>query len=139
MPLEETDAVCGFKSSDITLSQMRDGFVGVLKRVVADPQMKRVFAIATHKVEYIDEMSRRTATAIWMCATPASADRRARAARRSHAARRTGAPHAGARRRFRSGCTRCSTGCCTNWMLDPGGFDLVRVGTQVARRLPRQA
>src|SRR5258706_6340972 len=33
MPLEESDAVCGFKNADITLSQMRDGFVGVLKRV----------------------------------------------------------------------------------------------------------
>src|SRR5450631_2531195 len=34
MPLEETGAVCGFKEGDITLAQMRKGFVDVLKRVV---------------------------------------------------------------------------------------------------------
>jgi len=44
MPLEEAG---GFGDADMTVAQMRNGFRDVLKRIVADPQMRRVFEIAT--------------------------------------------------------------------------------------------
>ena len=127
LPLEESGSVCGFKQSDITLAQMRDGFVGVLRRVVADPQMKRVFGIATHKVEYVGEMhavrdrhlSVRNACLADLERTLKQALRRGELARRMPA------------RAAAVGLHALLDGLLQNWMLDPGGFNLVKVGSQV--------
>jgi TetR/AcrR family transcriptional regulator, acrAB operon repressor len=127
MPLEETDSVCGFKSADITLAQMREGFVGVLKRVVADPQMKRVFAIATHKVEYTDEMraARDRHLEVRNACLADVARVLRQAMRRGELARRMPAKTAAV------GLHALLDGLLQNWMLDPAGFDLVKVGGQV--------
>ena len=127
MPLEEGGGVCGFEKSDLTLAQMRDGLVAVLRQVVADPQMKRVFGIATHKVEYIGEME---------------------AVRERHLSIRNGCladvertlkqamKHGEISRRMPAraaavGLHALLDGLLQNWMLDPTGFNLVKVGTQV--------
>ena len=54
LPLEEAEGFCG---AETTLAQVRDGFVETLRKVVRDPQLRRVFDIATHKVEYVGEMN----------------------------------------------------------------------------------
>jgi TetR/AcrR family transcriptional regulator, acrAB operon repressor len=127
MPLEEGGGVCGFENSDLTLAQMRDGFVAVLRQVVADPQMKRVFGIATHKVEYIGEMdavrerhlSIRNGCLADVERTLKQAMKRGEISRRMPA------------RAAAVGLHALLDGLLQNWMLDPTGFNLVKVGTQV--------
>ena len=126
MPLEE-GGVCGFEKNDLTLAQMRDGFVAVLRQVVADPQMKRVFGIATHKVEYIGEMdavrerhlSIRNGCLADVERTLKQAIKRGELSRRMPA------------RAAAVGLHALLDGLLQNWMLDPTGFNLVKVGTQV--------
>ena len=126
MPLEEGGGVCGFEKNDLTLAQMRDGFVAVLRQVVADPQMKRVFGIATHKVEYIGEMdavrerhlSIRNGCLADVERTLKQAMKRGELSRRMPA------------RAAAVGLHALLDGLLQNWMLDPTGFNLVKVGTQ---------
>lgn len=127
LPLEETDDACGFKGPDITLSQMRSGFVDVLRRVMTDPQMRRVFDIATHKVEYVGEMNAVRQRHLAMrngCLTGVE-----RALKR--AVRSGEVPKGIAPRHAAIGLLALFDGLLQNWMLDRDGFDLLRVGGQV--------
>ena len=126
MPLEE-GGVCGFEKNDLTLAQMRDGFVAVLRQVVADPQMKRVFGIATHKVEYIGEMDAvRERHLSIRNGCLADVERTLKGAmRRGELSRRMPARSAAV------GLHALFDGLLQNWMLDPTGFNLVKVGSQV--------
>ncbi len=126
LPLEQTDA-CGFKGRDITLAQMRAGLVDVLRKVMTDPQLRRVFEIATHKVEYVGEMDAVRAHHLAM-RNECLADME-RAFRR---AQRIGAlPKAAPPRSAALGMLALFDGLLQNWMLDRDGFDLLRVGAQV--------
>jgi TetR/AcrR family acrAB operon transcriptional repressor len=126
MPLEEIGSVCGFGGSDVSLAQMRDGFRDLFKRIVADPQMRRVFAIAIHKVEYVDEMRAvrerhmqvRSDCLVDVERTLKAAIKRGELSRRIPA--RTAA----------IGLHALLDGLIQNWVLDPAGFDLVKVGPQ---------
>jgi TetR/AcrR family transcriptional regulator, acrAB operon repressor len=125
MPLEEGD-VCGFDGADKTLADMRRGFREVLKRIVADPQMRRVFEIATHKVEYVGEMlavRERHLSVRKECLVDVERALKA-AMRRGELARRAPA------RAAAIGLHALLDGLIQNWMLDPSGFDLVKVGAQ---------
>ena len=126
MPLEE-GGVCGFETSELTLAQMRDGFVAVLRQVVTDPQMKRVFGIATHKVEYIGEMDAvRERHLNIRNGCLADVERTLKQAiKRGELSRRVPARAAAV------GLHALLDGLLQNWMLDPTGFNLVKVGTQV--------
>jgi TetR/AcrR family transcriptional regulator, acrAB operon repressor len=127
MPLEESGDVCGFKRAPITIRQMRDGFVGVLRQVVGDPQMKRVFGIAKHKVEYVGETAAVGARHLRIrneCLADMERTLR-QAMRRGELSRRVPA------RAAAIGLHALLDGLLQDWMLDPAGFDLVRVGTQV--------
>jgi TetR/AcrR family transcriptional regulator, acrAB operon repressor len=126
MPLEEAGGVCGFDAADLSLAQMRDGFRDVLKRIVADPQMRRVFEIATHKVEYVAEMSavrERHLSVRNDCLVDVERTLKA-AIKRGELARRMPA------RAAAIGLHALLDGLIQNWMLDPAGFDLVKVGPQ---------
>ena len=126
MPLEE-GGVCGFDSHELTLAQMRNGFVAVIRQVVADPQMKRVFGIATHKVEYIGEMDAvRERHLNIRNGCLADVERTLKQAiKRGELSRRVPARAAAV------GLHALLDGLLQNWMLDPAGFDLVKVGSQV--------
>ncbi|MEO8058803.1 MAG: TetR family transcriptional regulator [Burkholderiales bacterium] len=127
MPLEEGGGVCGFEHSELSLAQMRDGFVAVLRQVVADPQMKRVFGIATHKVEYIGEMDAVRERHLGIRnACLADVERTLKQSmKRGEISRRIPARAAAV------GLHALLDGLLQNWMLDPNGFNLVKVGTQV--------
>ena len=127
MPLEEGGGVCGFENSELSLAQMRDGFVAVLRQVVADPQMKRVFGIATHKVEYIGEMDAvRERRLSIRNGCLADVERTLKQAmQRGELTRRMPARAAAV------GLHALLDGLLQNWMLDPTGFNLVKVGTLV--------
>ena len=125
MPLEE-GGVCGFGVADQTLEEMRRGLRELLKRIVADPQMRRVFEIATHKVEYVGELlavRERHLRVRNECLV--DMDRALEAAiRRGELGRRMPA------RAAAIGLHALLDGLIRNWTLDPSGFDLVKVGSQ---------
>ncbi len=127
MPLEEGGGVCGATEADLTVPQMRDGFVTVLRRVVADAQMKRVFGIATHKVEYVGEMEavRERHLGIRNGCLADVEHTLKQAMKRGELSRRVPA------RAAAIGLHALFDGLLHNWMLDPTGFNLVKVGTQV--------
>jgi TetR/AcrR family acrAB operon transcriptional repressor len=126
MPLEEAGGVCGFSGTPLSLTELRDGFVAVLRHVVGDPQLKRVFGIATQKVEYVGELDAvrsRHVEVRQACLADVERTLR-RAARRGEIALRMPARAAAV------GLHALVDGLLRNWMLDPAGFDLVRVGAQ---------
>jgi TetR/AcrR family transcriptional regulator, acrAB operon repressor len=126
LPLEQTDP-CGFKGPDITLAQMRTGFVDLLRKVTTDPQLRRVFDIATHKVEYVGEMNAVRAHHLTMrndCL--ADMERAFRRAQRAGALPKGVPPRSAA-----LGMLALFDGLLQNWMLDRDGFELLRVGGQV--------
>ena len=127
MPLEAAGLLCGFRGADITVSQMRDGLVAVLKHVVTDPQMRRVFSIASHKVEYAGEteaLRERHVSVRSECLADMERTLQ-RAMRRGELSRRMPARAAAV------GLHALVDGLLQNWMLAPGDFDLVKVGRQV--------
>ena len=122
LPLEETD-LCGFKGSEVSLEQLRDSLVDVLRKVVHEPQLRRVFDIATHKVEYVGEMNAVRERHLAMrdeCLTDMEAAIK-RALRRGELPKGLVARHAAL------GLLALFDGLLQNWMLDRDGFDLVRV------------
>lgn len=54
-PLEEISEV-DYSTSERPLEELRARVLGVIERIDADPRYIRVFAIAMHKCEYVDEM-----------------------------------------------------------------------------------
>jgi len=127
LPLEQTDEISSFKSRDATPAQLRDGFVDVLRRITTDPQLHRVFDIATHKVEFVGEMNAVRERHLAMrneCLTDVE-----RSLRRTA---RAGALWPGVSPRSAAlGLLALFDGLLQNWMLDPSGFDLPRVAGQV--------
>ena len=129
LPLEETDAIGGFKSHDITLAQVRIGFVEVLRKMTTDPQLRRVFDIATHKVEYTHDMEsvqQRHLTVRNACVIDFE---KAMVGDARRAGKRLPIPAAAAAQ----GLHALITGLIQNWLLDPAAFDLVATGRQAFR------
>ena len=125
LPLEQTD-VAGFKDPDTTPAQICAGFVDVLRRVVRDPQLRRVFDIATHKVEYVGEMDAvRLRHLEWRNECIADIERSLKRAKRSGALPASVAPRSAA-----LGLLSLFDGLLMSWMLERGSFDLPRAGTQ---------
>ena len=127
LPLEETDELGGFKRRDITLAQVRNGLVAVLRKMTTDSQLRRVFEIATHKVEYVGEMDAVRERHLAMrndCLTDVE--------RALRSAARAGELLPGLSARSAAiGMIALFDGLLQNWMLDPPGFDLPRVAGQV--------
>ncbi len=125
LPLEHT-ASRATEGLDDPLEQIRGRCLAALRLAAHDPHARRVFGIATHKVEYVGEMAsvrdrHVAARRDWV------ADLQARllvATRRGQIARRPTA------RTAAIGIHSLLDGLVRNWMLEPGGFDLVRVGRE---------
>ena len=127
LPLEESGAVRAFPGPDATLGHMRDGFVDVLRKMAADPQLKRVFDIATQKVEYVGEMNAvRERRLAMRDGCLADIERAFRRAVRSGAMPKGMAPRSAA-----LGMIALFDGLLQHWMLDRDRFDLLRVGRPV--------
>ena len=127
LPLEEAGRRRRSEGVPPTLEQMREGFIDALRRIVADTQMRRVFAIATHKVEYVGEMQavRERHLAVRDTCLADVEQRLNLAMRHGELTRRVPARAAAV------GLHALFDGLLHNWMLDPGAFKLVTVGTQV--------
>jgi TetR/AcrR family acrAB operon transcriptional repressor len=109
------------------VAHLRDCFVDVLTKTANDPQVKRVFEIAMHKVEYVAEVQ-------------AVRDRHLQARDECHEHIERGLGVAMKRGQLSKrlppkaaalGMHALIDGLLQNWMLDPSAFDLVKVGSQV--------
>ena len=124
LPLEAEMQVLDQAESDDPLIDLRNYMLAVLRRTVDDPVARRVFEIATLKVEFVGEMDavhqrRQQNMANWM----SRAERRIRVA-------------------AEKGLIGCQVepgdvalalwimidGLIRTWMFDPQGFDLLRIG-----------
>ncbi len=124
LPMEEAAAGLAASEASPPLDTLRAHLRGILERVAADAQVRRVFQIATQKVEYVDEMATVRERHLQM-----RRDHLAVLARLLRAAQRRGdivpAPPA---RQLAIGLHALVDGLIQNWMLDPASFALRAVG-----------
>ncbi len=127
LPLEETAR----RSDDPTLADplafMRGNFIDALHKTVNDPQVRRVFEIATHKVEYVDETQAVRARHLNLRNEFLAHVERGL----QRAVQRGQLPPATPTLVVAIGIHAVIDGLIQNWMLDPEAFDLVLVGGQV--------
>lgn len=127
LPLEEAALRSDDTAIDDPLAYMRDNFTRALRLTVNDPQVRRVFEIATHKVEYVEETQAVRERHL------ATRDECLLHAQRgiTLAMKRGLLPKRIPARTAALGLHALIDGLIQNWMLDPEAFDLVKVGQQV--------
>jgi TetR/AcrR family acrAB operon transcriptional repressor len=124
LPLEAELQILDEAESDDPLNDLRNYLLAVLRRTVNDPQARRVFEIATLKVEFVDEMDavrqrRQHSINDWM----------SRAERRVERAVERGLIESrGDVRTVALSLWIMIDGLIRTWMFDPASFDLIRQG-----------
>ncbi|MBY0438883.1 MAG: TetR family transcriptional regulator C-terminal domain-containing protein, partial [Burkholderiales bacterium] len=109
------------------LAHVRESFLAALRKTVADPQARRVFEIALHKVEYVEELQAvRDRRLNGLRGRVGHVERGLRRAQRQGQLGGEVSPHVAA-----LGLHSLVDGLIQNWMLDPDAFDLVKTGQQV--------
>ena len=129
LPLEAGSNCQAAAASDDPLLEIEEGMVHALTLMTTDPQVRRVFDVATHKVEYTHDM--------------ASVQQRHLDARNAcvvdfEKALRLGARRAGIKLPVpghvaAQGMHALISGLIQNWLLDPEAFDLVLTGRRTFR------
>jgi TetR/AcrR family acrAB operon transcriptional repressor len=129
LPLEAEVAKASVGSGAEPMDEVEHQMVEALKLMTSDMQVRRVFDIATHKVEYTHDME--------------SVQQRHLSARNGCVAEFEKAMVADARRTRRrlpipapaaaQGLHALISGLIQNWLLDPAAFDLVATGRQAFR------
>ncbi len=127
LPLEETAQRSDDPELEDPLAYMRANFTHALRLTVNDPQVRRVFEIATHKVEYVEETQAVRERHL------ATRDECLLHAQRgiTLAMERGLLPKRIPARTAALGLHALIDGLIQNWMLDTEAFDLVKVGQQV--------
>ena len=130
LPLEARPAAAAATGiDDDPLAEIEEGMVHALTLMTTDPQVRRVFDVATHKVEYTHDMAsvqQRHLAARNACVSDFEKALRL-AARRDHI--KLPVPgHAAAQ-----GLHALISGLIQNWLLDPTAFDLVPTGRRTFR------
>lgn len=126
LPLEETARRTGDPGLADPLHLIRQNFTEALHKLVNDPQMRRVFEIATHRVEYVEELKAVQVRHLQVrneCLSHVESGMKL-AVKRGQLSRRVPARVAAV------GLHALIDGLIQNWMLDPAAFDLVKVGRQ---------
>jgi TetR/AcrR family transcriptional regulator, acrAB operon repressor len=127
LPLEEALQRAGDADVADPLAQMRKALLHALDKTMTDAQTRRVFEVATHKVEYIDELS-------------AVRERHLRVRNECLAEMestlRTASQRRGQRLPISAAAAACGLhamidGLIQNWLLDPKAFDLRTTGKRV--------
>ncbi|MDH6170372.1 TetR/AcrR family acrAB operon transcriptional repressor [Variovorax boronicumulans] len=129
LPLEAGPNRQAAAAGDDPLVEIEEGMVHALTLMTTDPQVRRVFDVATHKVEYTHDM--------------ASVQQRHLDARNAcvvdfEKALRLGARRAGIKLPVpghvaAQGMHALISGLIQNWLLDPEAFDLVLTGRRTFR------
>lgn len=127
LPLEEAIGRSSDPAGTDPLGEVRRSFINALHKTVTDPQLRRVFEIATHKVEYTEELSgvRERHLQVRNDCLHHAQQGLSLAMKRGSISRRLPARSAAI------GLHALIDGLIQNWMLDPTAFDLVKVGKQV--------
>ncbi len=115
--------------SDDPLAEIEEGMVHALTLMTTDPQVRRVFDVATHKVEYTHDMAsvqQRHLDARNACVADFEKALRL-AARRGHL--KLAVPGYVAAQ----GLHALISGLIQNWLLDPQAFELVATGRRTFR------
>ncbi|MFC5548034.1 TetR family transcriptional regulator [Massilia aerilata] len=124
LPLEAELQVLDEAASGDPLSDLREYMLAVLRRTVEDPVARRVFEIATLKVEFVDEMDavrcrRRHNLGQWM----ARAERQVKLAADQGLIGKNVDPA-----RIALALWTMIDGMIRNWMFAPQSFDLLQLG-----------
>ncbi|MDE2402601.1 MAG: TetR family transcriptional regulator [Burkholderiales bacterium] len=126
LPMEETIHRVGMHPSDDPLAQVRASVLDALNRIVTEPRTRRVFDIAIHKVEYVDELSDVRARHLRV-----HRDCRAHIESALKRAQQLGQLLAQPSARVMTvGLLALIDGLITTWMLDERLFHLTRTGAQ---------
>ena len=125
LPMEQ-QALHGSLSDD-PVEALKLNVIHALRKTVSDAQVRRVFEIASQKVEYVDELEavreRRLASRkFWLSYTERSL---------RQALRRGLVTLAVPAKAAALGLHALIDGLIQNWVLDPQAFDLVKTGRQV--------
>lgn len=124
LPMEESDAQLLPSPNRPALQTLRVHLEGILARVATDEQVRRVFEIATQKVEYVDDM-----TAVRERHLQMRRDHIAALERLLREAQARGEIVASPPpRQIAIGLHALLGGLLQNWMLDPASFALRPVG-----------
>ncbi|MDI1270117.1 MAG: TetR family transcriptional regulator [Polaromonas sp.] len=109
------------------LARIRNGVAAALLRIASDPQTRRVFEVATHKVEYVGELQALRLRHLKSRSDfLAQVERGLQAAARHHA-RELPVPAAAAAQ----GLHAIIDGLIQSWLLESADFDLVSLGRDV--------
>jgi TetR/AcrR family acrAB operon transcriptional repressor len=124
LPLEAELQMLDQADSEDPLVDLRNYVLAVLRRTVEDPGARRVFEIATLKVEFVDEMDavrhrRQQSLENWM----ARAERRIRLAAEKGLIQGRADP-----RTLALAMWTMIDGLIRSWMFDPKSFDLLELG-----------
>jgi TetR/AcrR family transcriptional regulator, acrAB operon repressor len=128
LPLEESMACAGASArvADDPLHILRDAMKEALHKTATDEQTRRVFEIATHQVEYNDEMHAVRERHLQVrndCVKQTALVLQAAAHKQGL---KFNMPFASAA----LGMHVIADGLIQNWLLEPGAFDLQKVGRQ---------
>jgi TetR/AcrR family acrAB operon transcriptional repressor len=126
LPMEEALQQTGVSPEEDPVEHLRAAMLHALEKTANDEQTRRVFEIATHKVEYVEELT--------------AVQERHLDVRNDCLAQTTQGLRQAVRRRGLSlpipvaaaalGLHTLVDGLIQNWLLDPEAFDLLKVGRQ---------
>jgi len=127
LPLESAMALLERSDSDDPLHDLRQYMLAGLRITFEDPHARRVFEIATLKIEFVEEMEaarmrRQRSLEAWMT----RAEKSILAAKDKGLVRASVVPRAAA-----IGMWVLTDGLIRNWLFDTSAFDLLEVGTLV--------
>jgi TetR/AcrR family acrAB operon transcriptional repressor len=129
MPFEEGEGCSQRQPDEDPIAWIEASMLRVLRVTATHERTRRVFEIATHKVEYVDELLKVRDRRL-ECRSECLADVE-RALKTAMAQGRI--PRQATARSLAIGVHSLVDGLTQNWMLDPKAFDLVKVGRQVIR------
>lgn len=133
MPLEATftqdDSPIpkGQETDCVALYRIRQCTLNALQQIANDPQTRRVFEVATHKVEYVEELQavRQRHLAVRNNCVSGIAQKM------DAASQQTGLQLPISTSVAAQGLHALIDGLIQNWLLDPTGFDLLEIGPSI--------
>jgi TetR/AcrR family acrAB operon transcriptional repressor len=126
LPIEEATEAAHAVPAERAMATLRVQLLKVFKLTATDERARRVFEIATQKVEYVDELS-----AVRERHLQSRRDHVAHIEELVRSAQKHGLVGSTPARSIALGLHAIVDGMIQNWLLDPAAFDLVRTGTQV--------
>ncbi len=124
LPMEEALHQSGGDSGQDALSGLLDAILDALRKIASDERTRRVFEVATHKVEYVDEL---LAVKARQVQSHADVVCRMHQALQDACARR-GLPPLASPVAVSHGLHALVSGLIQSWLLAPEAFDLVHTG-----------